>query len=206
MAGQFDVTLTRRRLSPLLCGLALLGLAGCVDAEKPGLSLAARQSLKLTAVSVDFSPEAVLYIYPVEREVQASGSYDPEALRAAEKAQISRVLPGEFMAVVGPSLNGTRPVKARIIVSYFQVPGPMQAVIGSSALGMGGGVELVDAKSGEVLVTIPPGKISQAVARPGGVIGLAVHAMESSESSDVKTRQVSRNFAAEFANWLMSPN
>jgi hypothetical protein len=184
--------------------IVLAGLSGCVAADKPTLSADARQSLKLTSVSVDFAPNSVVNISPVEDQVHARGSYAREDVAEAEKAQIRRVLPEEFTAIVGPRLAGSRPVTAHITVTHFDVPGPLQtAVIGSQPL-MAAGVDLVDAKSGETLVSIPPGKIAKSIFRPGGVIGLAVQATEAGDPSDKKTREMSRAFAAEYANWIVA--
>lgn len=181
-----------------------MSLAACVTADKPTLSADARQSLKLTSVSVDFAPSAYIHISPVEDEVNARGSYEREQVAEAEKAQIRRVLPEEFTAMVGPRLAGSRSVAARITITRFDVPGPLATALASGTFGMGAGVDLVDAKSGETLVSIPPGKIGNAVYRPGGVIGLAVQAAEASAPSDKKTRELSRVFAAEYANWIVA--
>ena len=187
-----------------IAGILILGMAGCVAAEKPTLSVEARQSLKLTNVRVGFAPNASLHISPVEDEVQASGSNSPERVAEAEKAQVRSVLSEEFTAIVGARLAGTRPVAANITVTHFTVPGPLQTALVSGSPLMAAGVDLVDAKSGEVLVSIPPGKISSSVYRPSGIIGFAVQAAESGSPSDKKTREMSRAFATEYAAWILA--
>ncbi len=158
-------------------GMLFAALAGCVSDDAPKLSLESQQTLKLTAATVDFAPDARIHISAVEDEVVARGG-SKEQVAESERAQIGRVLPEEFIATVGPKLAGSRPVTARVHVKYFNIPGPVQTVVVNGGLELSAGVDLVDAKTGEILNSIPPGKISSAVYRPSGIIGLAFQAAE----------------------------
>lgn len=198
-----SVYLSRLRPSSMFfTGLFILGLGGCVASDNPTLSPEARQSLKLTAVTLDYTPDARIHISSVEDEVNAQAGATKERVAQAERSQISRVLPEEFMAQVGPKLAGTRPVTARVHINYFNIPGPLATVVSGGNLGLGAGVDLVDAKSGEIINSIPPGKISSMVYRPSGIIGFAVQAAEASDPSEKKTREMSRAFASEYAAWV----
>lgn len=191
------------RPSPvLLSSLVLLGLGGCVASDNPTLSPEARQSLKLTGVTVDYTPDASIHISAVEDEVNSRGVAPREQVAQAEQAQISRVLPEEFLAQVGPKLAGSHAVIARVHIKYFNIPGPLATVAISGNLGLAAGVDLVDATSGEILNSIPPGKISSGVFRPSGIIGFAVQAAEARDPSEKKTRELSRAFGAEYAAWI----
>ncbi len=186
-----------------LPAVILLGLAGCVDAERPNVSAETVTSFKLTSVSVDFAPNAAIHISPVEDQVHARGVYDREQVAAAEKAQIRQVFAEVFSAVVGARLTGARPVAARIVVTGFNVPGPLMTALASGSYSVAAGVDLVDAATGATLVSVPPGKISNAVYQPGGVGGLIVQAVQSGDPSDRKTRQLAQIFSNEYVQWLL---
>jgi hypothetical protein len=187
----------------LVCATAA-ALSGCVTADKPGLSLEARQSLRLTRADVDFAPGATTHISAVEDQAQAQGANTREQVAAAERAHIQRVLSSEFMAIVGPRLSAGRPVAAKIHVVQFYIPGAAAALMMGGSSAFSAGVDLVDEKSGDVLVTIPPGKIANSVYRPGGIIGFAVQAAAANDPVDAKTREISQKFSAEYAAWVVS--
>jgi hypothetical protein len=204
MSIGFNLRGLRGLINGMAGGVLMLALTGCVTADKPTLSVEARQSLKLTGVDVAFAPNAVIHVSQVEDEVNTRGDASREQIKQAEMDHIRHVLPEEFMAAVGPSLAGVRPVTAHVTIGYFYIPGPVATLVSGGSFNINGGVDLVDAKTGETLVSVPPGKIFGSVVRPGGVLGLAVQAASAYDASDVKTRQMARSFATEYAQWVAS--
>ncbi len=156
-----------------------------------------------TRAEVDFAPDATIHVSAVEDEATNHGATTRELVAEAERAHIRQALASEFVATVGPRLAGARPVVARIRISRFYVPGAVAALMVGGSSDMQAGVDLVDEKSGEILVSIPPGKISNSVYRPGGILGVAVQVAGAGDPVDAKTREMSRKFSAEYAQWLM---
>jgi hypothetical protein len=183
--------------------LVALGLSGCVTADKPALSVEGRQNLKLVRTEVGFAPGANIHVSAVEDQEAARGA-SREQIGQAERAHISEAMSSDFMAIVGPRLAGSRPVVAKITVTSFYIPGAVAALVAGGSSAFSAGVDLVDVKSGETLVSIPPGKISTSVYRPGGVIGFAVQASAAGDPVDAKTHEISRQFAVEYVNWLLT--
>ncbi|MDE2579282.1 MAG: hypothetical protein KGL46_10780 [Hyphomicrobiales bacterium] len=181
-------------------------LAGCITAEKPTLSLEERRALQLTAAHVEFTPDARVHVSPIEDQEAARGA-TREQIAEVEKSHIRAVVSSDFMAVVGSRLNGTRPVAARITIKYFNVPGAVAAVLGgSTSSGLIAGVDLVDVKTGQTLVSAPPGKITSEVYRPAGVLGLVMQAASAKDPVDTKVHEMAQKFAAEYAGWVTSNN
>lgn len=182
--------------------IVVLVLAGCVRADKPALSLEARQGLRLTRADVGFAPGAVIHVSAVEDQATARMA-TPQEVAAAQRDHVVRVLSAEFMAVVGPRLAGVRPVVAKIVVNRFYIPGAMAALFVGGSSEMQAGVDLVDEQTGEVLASIPSGRIANSVYRPGGVIGVAVQAAGAGDPAEIKTREMAQKFASEYVQWLM---
>jgi hypothetical protein len=195
--------LVGRSIKSLASGVVVIALSGCVTADKPSLSPEARQNLRLAAVEVAFTPDASIHVSAVEDEATSRGATTREQVREAEVAHIRQVVTSEFTEVVGPRLAGSRPVVAKIRINNFYIPGAVGALLLDGKSALSAGVDLVDRKSGEVLVSIPPGKIMSGVYRPGGVLGLAVQLTAAGDPADKKTREMSREFAAEYVSWLM---
>jgi hypothetical protein len=178
-------------------------LSGCVTADRPALSPEARASLRLTKTEVVLAPSAIIHVSPVEDEASARGE-TREQIAETQRNHVREVLASEFMHAVAPKLAGQRPVIARIFVERFFIPGPVLTLLAGGSYDISAGVELVDATTGETLVSIPPGKISSAVYRPGGVGGFVVHAITAGDPVDSKSREISLAFANEFVGWLLA--
>ena len=192
----------KRLPAALWCCIVASALAGCITAARPDLSVEARQSLRLTRVDVDFAPDANVHVSAVENEATNRGATTRAQVAEAGRAHIRRVLSSEFMATVGPRLAGVRPVVAKIGITRFYIPGAVAAVLVGGSSEFTAGVDLVDEKNGEVLVSIPPGRIANTVYRPGGILGVAVQVAAAGDPAEIKTREMSHTFAADHANWL----
>ncbi len=106
--------------------------------------------------------------------------------------------------LLGPRMAGGRPVVARVTVKQFYVPGPVATLMAGGSSALSAGVDIVDAKSGEMILSIPPGQISSTVYRPGGIVGVAVQASAADNPSEWKTREMARAFAEEYTRWFSS--
>ncbi|MDE2362880.1 MAG: hypothetical protein KGM42_09395 [Hyphomicrobiales bacterium] len=191
------------RFSAAAFCFAFLSLAGCITADKPTLSVDERQALRLTNAVVRFAPDAVIHVSAVEDEVAARSGATAADVKQAERAQIERVVASDFRSIVAPRLAGVRPVVAQITITRFYIPGALGAFVSGGSSEFSAGVDLVDAKSGEKLVSIPPGKIMGTVYRPGGVVGFAVQAAAAGDPADRKIHEMARSFATEYAGWIV---
>src|SRR3974390_2795749 len=117
---------------------AAVCLAGCVMADKPGLSVEGRQNLRLVRADVDFAPGANIHVSAVEDDAARRGATTREQVAEAERAHVREVMASDFMAIVGPRLAGARPVVAKIRVQNFYVPGAVASLMtGGSAFAAG---------------------------------------------------------------------
>jgi hypothetical protein len=185
----------------LVFAVFALLLSGCVMADRPTLSPEARASLRLTRAEVVLEPSANIHVSPVEDEASARGG-TREQIAEAQRNHVREVLASEFMNIVAPRLAGERPVFARITVGQFFIPGPVYTLLVAGSSNFSAGVDLIDVRTGETLISIPPGKIQHTVFRPGGMIGFVAQAATAGDPVDSKSREISKNFANEFLAWL----
>ena len=98
---------------------------------------------------------------------------------------------------VSSRLGGSRLVRLEVTVTQFDiVPTAQRLLIGGAANSMTADVNIVDAKTGQLILTYP--KLMAAVPTGGGVVGVVVQAMV--DAAD----KVIDNFAARYGRWLSS--
>jgi hypothetical protein len=188
--------------------LALLlapALAGCATVANT-LSADQVASFRLTGVNVGFTPDAKIawgdgeLAYAASKGVASheSGSVanTPEGKAYLRNAVASKLKPAMQESLAG-RLNGSRSVRVDVTVKEVFVSSVVQRVaIGGSHLIIGD-VNLVDAKSGEVLAA-KPGVIG-IMGAGAGVLGVVVDGAFRDEPID----GVTRSFASVYGTWLL---
>ena len=193
------------RVLAVITAVALL--SGCIDAEKPTLSADAMAHFRLTDVSVDFTPDAQVHYSDAEDEAAnaqtASGeSADIEKVKQHQRERASAVIRAAFLSEVGPKLAGSQPVKVRVTVSNFWVPGVLGTVLVGGSANMVAGVDLLDAKSGNLIVGFQPDKGYGGAAAFSGIGGAVINAAMDANTVDGRAGRMARNFADDYAGWL----
>ena len=196
-----------RRLWLAFCVLACGAvIAGCAAAPKtlPPDQLA---TFRLAGVNVAFDPDAriawgdgeLAYVaskgLPSTEVDQAAAT--PEGQAYLRNAIASKVKAALQSSRVAERLRGSRPVRLDVTVKQFSVASVVRrAVIGGGHL-MIGDVNLVDARTGEIILA-RPGLIGYAAAN-AGVIGVIADQMLRDDPAD----EVVRSYATTYALWLL---
>jgi hypothetical protein len=169
----------------LLVLLLPLSLGACVTVPPPAVSPAEIASYKLAGVEVQ-GAQAV-QTWPAAQEAYlASGKADPEIAKRLPDEGIQPFPPvqsfvtatlqqrfgQEFGAQVAPLLRGSRPVRIVVTLKTFDIPtGARKALVDSQAK-LAATIDILDAKSGEVLVSYP-GPMKAMTLGPTLLLGVA---------------------------------
>lgn len=138
-------------------------LAGCVTTSSTP-SPEQVSSFRLAGVNVGFARDAYVSWPDGERAYAASkkvAALNPEMVAASPEAQafirntIASKIKSAMQERLAGRLTGARPVRAEVTVSQFQTSSVVQRVFVGGSHFMIGDVNLVDAKTGETLVTYP---------------------------------------------------
>ena len=120
-----------------------------------------------------------------------------------ERERTAEVVRKAFYTELGPKLTGSQPVNLRVAVKSFWVPGVFGTIMIGGTAGMTAGVELVDTKSGKILATFDASQGRASAAALGGVGGALINAAVDSNSADGRAGRLARNFANDYADWLI---
>jgi hypothetical protein len=189
-------------------GLAL-ALAGCKTVEN---SLTANDisSMKLTAVTVSYAPEAMVQwedgvrAYAVAKTIPdhelTAAANTPEAKAFIQKELSPHIKSGVEQAMAG-QLVGTRPVRLEIVVKQFAIAGAVQRVLVGGGRGMMADANLVDARTGALIISHPD---LQALLYAGqGWGGVIVQAAIDSAATKSVPQQVADQYGKNYRDWLM---
>ncbi|WP_316206869.1 MULTISPECIES: DUF6778 family protein [unclassified Bradyrhizobium] len=204
----FGVLMLPSWLGFIVAGVVLLTLAGCVTAEN-ALSQSDIAGMKLTAVNVGFTPNAIVMWDEGERAYASAKALPDEQLASARRTQEfkdyvhgllgARIKAGVEGALAG-QLNGPRPVRLEIVVRRFQVPSVASRVLIGWNPSMFASATLVDARTGAVIVAHPD--LEAFVPGGRGIIGTAVMAaMDSSMNQTPDGRLIAR-YGQVYREWL----
>jgi hypothetical protein len=189
--------------------LAALGaglLTACATVAPNTLSPQEIAGLKLTAVAVTFKPDAQiqwddgLRLYAESKGLnylQLPAGVTPEE-QAFMRDALTRKLKGAMTKDVGATLHGSRPVRLDVSVIRFDITSPLQRVVVGGGYSMNADVNIVDARTGAVLLPYP--NVSTILMAGGGVAGAAVQAII--DSNQPAADRVIDSFSAQYAKWL----
>lgn len=194
------------RLTALAVAFAL---TSCVTAEN-SLTQNDIATMKLTGVTVSYAPNAMVQweegmrayatAKAIPEEQIPTAAYAPEGRAYVQNMLAPHIKAGIERAMAG-QLNGARPVRLNVTVRSFQIASAAQAILIANDRSMIADVDLVDARTGAVIIANP--KLSVALPAPSGLIGAAVQAaFDSSNDQSVTTRIVDA-YGREYRRWLL---
>src|SRR3954451_12900808 len=185
-----------------------LALTGCVTAEN-SLSANDIAAMKLTGVTVSYAPDALIVwddgirAYAASKgivEDMATATNTPEGKAYVRNMLASRVK-GDVERQMAGQLNGTRPVRLDVVVHSFTIASAVQRIVIGGGHGMAADANLVDARTGAVLLRHPT--LAAYVGAAGGLVGTAVQsAIESAAKIDT-TDRVPEVWGANYRDWLL---
>jgi hypothetical protein len=197
-----------------LARLAALGiacaLAGCVTTAENSLSQNDIASMKLTGVTVSFTPDAgVQWEDGIRAYATAKAITDDQIATATNtpegKAYVQAMLASVIKTGVTKSLNGqligSRPVRLDVVVKSFAVASAVQRILIGGGRGMVADANLVDARTGAVIIAYPGLRAASYAGQ--GIVGTAVQvAIDSSSEQSVAEKLASR-YGEIYRNWLL---
>jgi hypothetical protein len=181
-----------------------LALAGCTTGYQASIDSKAVESFRLERIDVSVAPDAKFWWGDGERsyarsigrpdiEAQALGaSLEGRAYMSAlasqrTKAAFDREFAGRFR-------NGSRPVRIEVTMTDINIASAIQRIVIGGGYSMKASVNLVDAKTGQVIAANP--NLSTASAAGQGILGAAL------DQGDPVDR-VASNLASSYRNWLL---
>ena len=210
-----NVSFWRVAVRFLLTTFVACGLVGCITAGAPSLSPEALATFRLTEVSVDYTPNAMVHVSDAEDDISfgrahvagevrdGQGMPRQEDIQAYERQRMADILREAFLQKVAPKLAGQIPVKARVLVSHVNVPGALGAIVLGGNAAITAGVDLVDAKTGVVVASLPANQGASAY-RGGGILAAALNpAIEKAMGYNGAAERLAAIFAEDYANWLV---
>jgi uncharacterized protein YceK len=159
----------------LLALLLICVLTGCSTVAN-NLSPEQIGSFRLAAVNVRYADDARISWSDGANSYAASKGVDADSpeTRAYVRSTIASKITSVMQRRVGDRLVGSRPVRIDVVVKTFMIPPIFMRVVGSNHQTFTAEVNLVDAKSGDVLASNPdvygfvaasPGVVGELVAR-----------------------------------------
>jgi hypothetical protein len=185
-----------------------LALAGCVTTEN-SLSANDIANMKLAGVTVSYAPDALVIwddgirAYAASKgivEDMATATNTPEGKAYVRNMLASRVK-GDVERQMAGQLSGTRPVRLDIVVRSFTIASAVQRIVIGGGHGMTADANLVDARSGAVILSHP--NLSIGVAAAGGLVGTAVQAAVEASMNVDNTDTVANKWGATYRDWLL---
>jgi hypothetical protein len=187
-----------------------LALTGCVTTDNT-LSKNDIAAMKLTGVNVSYAPDAYVQWddgirayartknitddqIATETNTPEGKAYVQNLLAAKIKSGVERVMAGQ--------LNGTRPVRLEVVVKSFTIASAVQRILVGGGYGMAADANLVDAKTGTVIMA-HPGLTGMLLAGQG-VLGTAVQAAIDNSASQGIPERIVESYAENYRNWLLA--
>jgi hypothetical protein len=187
-----------------------LAVAGCVTKEN-SLSQADIAGMKLTGVTVSFTPEAIVQWEDGIRAYATSQSISDDEIATATntaegKAYVRnmlalRIKAGVERAMAG-QLAGTRPVRLDIVVKSFAIASVVQRILIGGGRGMVADANLVDARTGALIIAYPDLTAVQVMAG-NGLAGIAVQAAIDSASTLSPAEKLVDIYGVNYRQWLL---
>jgi hypothetical protein len=187
----------------------ILALSGCVTAEN-ALSPNDIAAMKLTAVTVGFTPNAFVRSEEGERAYATARALPNDQVAAATRTQdyqdyVRAMLATQIKAGVEPAiaerLTGSRPVRLDIVVREFTIPSVAQRVIIGGDPMMHASATLVDARTGAVIIAHPD--VQAFLLRGSGIIGVAVGAAINNAANQTEESKLIAEYGRAYRAWLM---
>jgi hypothetical protein len=194
-----------------LAALAVaFGLTGCVTTAENSLSANDVASMKLTGVNVSFYPDAGVQwedgirAYATSKAITddqiATATNTPEG-KAYVQAMLAPVIKTGVTKSFNGQLNGTRPVRLDVVVKSFAVASAVQRILIGGGRGMIADANLVDARTGAVIVAYP--QLFAATYAGQGIVGTAVQAAIDNASEQSVAEKLAYRYGEIYRRWLL---
>jgi hypothetical protein len=197
------------KLRLLAVALFASALAGCVTVENK-LTKADVATFKLVDTKVSVAPDAKitwyepLQAYAATKKIpdeQYADFIKTEDAKAHLNGLITGKVKGAMEKHMAGALNGSRPVRIEVVVTQFIIPTAAQRVIIGGSNMMTADVNLVDAKSGAVILAYP--KFTWAVQAGQGIGGVIAQAIVDS-TIQPSTDSLIEQHAMFYKIWLIN--
>jgi hypothetical protein len=185
-----------------------LALTGCVTAEN-SLSANDIAAMKLTGVTVIYVPDPLvrwddgIRAYALSKGIidnSAVPAYTPEGRAYIRALLAPRIKAGVEQAMAG-ELNGTRPVRLELVVHQFTIVPAVQQIVLGGDHEMRADANLVDARTGAIIIANP--KLGAVIARGrGGLIG-AVAEGAFTNGGETTIERLADIYGKTYRNWLL---
>ena len=186
-----------------------LALAGCVTTEN-SLSQSDIASMKLTAVTVGFTPDAGIQwedgvrAYATAKTISddqiATAANTPEGKTFVLNMLAPRIKAGVEQAMAG-QLVGTRPVRLEVVVKRFAIASAVQRILIGGGRGMIADANLVDARTGALIIAYPD--LMAMLPTGQGIVGTVVQAAIDSGSEQSPADKVIAAYGQKYRTWLL---
>jgi hypothetical protein len=185
-----------------------LALTGCVTTEN-SLSANDIAAMKLTGVTVSYAPDARIQwddgirAYAASKRIvedMATATNTPEGKAYVRNMLASHVKGGVERQMAG-QLNGTRPVRLDVVVHSFAIASAVQRIVIGGGHGMTADANLVDARTGAVILRHP--NLMANVGAAGGLVGTAVQSAIEAAAKIDNTDTVANRWGATYRDWLL---
>lgn len=187
----------------------VLALAGCNTIEN-SLSQNDVAAMKLAAVTVSFAPEAHVQWEDGIRAYATSKAIPDDEIATRTntpegKAYTQNLLAPKIKATleqkVGPQLHGARPVRLEVVVKSFVLASAVQRILIGGGRGMVADANLVDARTGAVIVSYPG--LTAVMYAGQGIVGTAVQAAVDASSTQSPAEKLVGAYGDMYCRWLL---
>jgi len=186
-----------------------LALAGCVTAQN-SLSQDDIVGMKLTGVSVSFTPDALIQwedgirAYATAKAITddqiATATNTPEG-RAYVRDMLAPVIKTGVTKSLAGQLNGSRPVRLDIVVKSFALSSAVQRILIGGGRGMTADANLVDARTGAIIIA--NSELRAATYAGQGILGTAVQAAFDNASEQSVAEKLAYHYGENYRDWLL---
>jgi hypothetical protein len=186
-----------------------LALTGCVTTDNT-LTKNDIATMKLVGVTVSYAPDANVQwedgirAYAKSKTITddqiATETNTPEGKAYVQNLLSPKIKSGVERVMAG-QLNGTRPVRLDIVVKSFTIASAVQRILIGGGYGMAADANLVDARSGAVIIAHP--NLTGALLAGQGVLGTAVQAAIDNSYTQGVPERIVENYAENYRNWLL---
>jgi hypothetical protein len=185
-----------------------LALTGCVTVEN-SLSANDIAAMKLTGVTVAYVPYPIvrwddgIRTYALSKGIidnSAVPAYTPEGRAYIQALLAPRIKAGVEQAMAG-ELNGTRPVRLELVVHQFTIVPVVQQIVLGGDHEMSADANLVDARTGAIIIANP--KLGAVIARDRrGLLG-AVAEGAFTNGNETMIERLADIYGKTYRSWLL---
>jgi len=187
----------------------VLALAGCVTTEN-SLSQNDISAMKLTGVTVSYAPDALVQwedgirAYATSKAItddQIATATDTPEGKAFVRNMLAPRIKTDIEQKMAGQLNGSRPVRLEVVVKSFVMASAVQRILIGGGRGMTADANLVDARTGALIIAYPD--LTVVLPVPGGLAGIAIQAAIDHASERSPADKIADQYGESYRAWLV---